>query len=176
MALPQALHSPSSDLQTVDSSPLHNTQGVFSTRRGHWAVQWHSHSKPQSEQVFEVTQLHTMFPEIITHHSPCAFLKWHLLPRNSGTERWHLGVQDLMAYSESVEWRENMTQLICALIFWQPLCWLPKDTTARWRNRQIIWATQDRSAAFFSFHCTGINTCIIPPVYSTAFHHWNLPL
>lgn len=115
MALPQALHSPSSDLQNVGSSPLHNcTQGTFSAWRGHRALQWHSLSKPQSERAFEVAQPHTVFPKIITHHSPCACLEWHLLSPSSGIERWHWGQQDFMARSVSVERGENMTQLICA--------------------------------------------------------------
>lgn len=65
--------------------------------------------KPQSAQP------HTLFPKIITHHSPCAFLQWHLLSPGSGIERQLWGLQDFMACS-CHEWRESRTQLICALV------------------------------------------------------------
>lgn len=145
-ALPQALHSPSPVLHTVGSSPLqNNTQSTFSAWRGHRAG--HSLSEPPSQCVFEVTQPHTMFPKIITHHSPCAFLKWHLLSPSSGIEG---GTEDCEIFRCVLhQWNEERTwhtwsELLCWL-----LCCLPKR----------YHSTEKEQAEPMS--CSGEISCII---------------
>lgn len=151
----------------MGSSPPHNyTQGVFSTCR-HRAGQWHSLSSHNQHSPTPC------FPKLSPITAPVLFssdICCHQAQELKGSPEdckilWHALCH---------EWRRaghSWSVLLC----WM-LCWQLKDSTALWRNRHILWATQDTPAALFSLHGIGINTCFVPPVYLTAFQHWNFPL
>lgn len=76
------------------------------------------------------------------------------------------------------QWSEERTWHNWSVLMHRPMC-CQKISAAQWRDRQVVWATPDKSAALFSFHLIDINICIIPLVYSAGFHlihHWNLSL
>lgn len=99
------------------------------------SLKWHSPT-PCFPKLSPITALVLLSSDICCHQAQelkggtedCKIL-WHVLCQCNGERTWH-----------------NWSVFLCWL-----LCWLPKETTAQWRNRQILRAAQDKLLLFIFF-------------------------